>query len=199
MARKVLTVILAAMCIHCAMAVMVIPSMGRVCPGVDEESMREKLSHMDLQSIEGIWYYPAEDMTVAIERMPNEGKQYPPYHIVMLSSPDINVLPGTEIGYIESSAVRNEFTLHLFTERDDDGNLHRPVSCYATLHADDATITFERPKRELKVRINFARFLPSLFKGMSIIPGKKEKKVSEGFRKIFPEGDGKQPDKIIYL
>lgn len=188
------------MCVQCAMAVMVVPGMGDVIAGVDEDSMREKLSQMDLQPLEGIWYYPAEDMTVAIERMPSNGRQYPPYHIVLLSSSDINVLPGTEIGYIETGAAKNEYTLHLFTERDDNGILHHPVACYATMNADASSITFERPKWEVKVRVNFARFLPSIFKGVSVIPEKHEKKVAEGFRKVFPaNGNGDAFNKVRYL
>lgn len=198
--RRVLFLILATLCVHSAMAMMVVPGTCRVHDGVDEDSMREKLSQMDLQPLEGIWYYPAEDMTVAIERMPSDGQQYPPYHIVLLASSDINVVPGTEIGYIETSAVRNEYTLHLFTERDKNGILHNPVACYATMNADASSITFERPKWEVKVRVNFARFLPSIFKGVSVIPEKKEKKVSEGFRKIFPaNGNGNAFNKVIYL
>lgn len=198
--RRVLFLVLAALCVHSAVAIMVVPGTGRVYSGVDEESMRVKLSQMDLQPLEGIWYYPAEDMTVAIERMPSEGRQYPPYHIVLLSSSDINVLPGTEIGYIETSAVKDEYTLHLFTERDDNGNLHHPVACYATMNADASSITFERPKYEVKVRVNFARFLPSIFKGVSVIPEKHEKKVAEGFRKVFPsDGNGDAFKKVRYL
>ena len=197
--RRVLFLVLVALCVHSAMAVMVVPGTGRVYDGIDEDSMRVKLSQIDLQPLEGIWYYPAEDMTVAIERMPSEGRQYPPYHIVLLSSTDINVLPGTEIGYIETGAVTNEFTLHLFTESDDNGNLHHPVACYATMNGNASSITFERPKIKVKVRVNFARFLPSIFKGVSVIPEKDEKKVHQGFRKVFPEGNGNQFNKIRYL
>ena len=194
-------IVLTAMCVHSAMALMVVPSKSSIVKGVDEESMRTKLSEMDLQPIEGIWYYHAEDMTVAIERMASTapGSQHPPYHIVLLSCPDINLLPGTEIGYIEGSAKPGEYKLHLFSEQDDDGMLHSPVACYATLDQQASTILFERPKVNVKVRVNFARFLSSIFKGVSVIPEKQEKKVSEGFRKVFPEGNGNPYNKVRYL
>lgn len=202
--RHVLLFLLVLVGIENAMAVMVVPGMSGFYEGVDEDSMRVKLSQMDLQPIEGIWYYPAEDMTVAIERYEEAGLtvqgQMPPYHIVLLSSPDIDLLPGTEIGYVEGSAKPGEYTLHIFTERDKNDMLHSPVKCYALLNPQASAITFERPKWDVKVRVNFARFLPSLFKGVSIIPHKEEKKVEEGFRKIFPEGGNGNPvNKVIYL
>lgn len=201
--RGVLFLVLVAWCVQWAGAVMVLPYSGAVYEGVDEDSMIVKLSQMDLQPLEGIWYYPGEDMTVAIERMPDNrfmSPQHPPYHIVLLSSHDINMLPGTEIGFIVSGALDKEFELHLFSKRCDDGSLEKPVMCYAKLNSDASAITFERPGWDVKVRINFARFLPSIFKGVSIIPDKKEKKVSEGFRKIYPAGgDGNPVNRIIYL
>lgn len=201
--RRVLFFILASMCVQWAMAIMVYPYQGAVYEGVDEDSMRVKLSQMDLQPLEGIWYYPDEDMTVAIERMPAGrfmSPQHPPYHVVLLSSPDIDMLPGTEIGFIVSGALDKEFELHLFSKRCDDGSLEKPVMCYARLDNDGSAITFERPVWDVKVRINFARFLPSIFKGVSVIPEKKEKKVAEGFRKVFPaNGNGEAFNKVIYL
>lgn len=191
------------MCVHSAMAAMVFPQSGTFYPDVDEDSMRVKLSQMDLQPIEGIWYYPAEDLTVAIVRMPSErffSPQHPPYQILLLSSSDINVLPGTEIGFVVAGALDEEFDLYLFSERDDEGMVSNPVKCYAKMTPDASTITFERPKLELKLRVNFARFLPTIFKGVSVIPEKQEKKVSEGFRKVFPaDGNGQPFNKVRYL
>lgn len=198
-----LSILLAVMCIHGAMGVVVFPSAGTFYPGVDEDSMRVKLSQMDLQPIEGIWYYPAEDLTVAIERMPSDRSytpQHPPYHIVLLSSPDINVLPGTEIGFIVAGALDEEFDLYMFTECDDEGNVSKPEKCYAKLATDASTITLVRSKRDVDVRVNFARFLPSIFKGVSVVPKKKEKKVAEGFCKVYPaSGNGNAFDKVRYL
>lgn len=201
--RRALFILLATLCVHSAMAVMVFPSTGTFYPGIDEDSMRVKLSQMDLQPIEGIWYYPAEDLTVAIVRMPSDrffSPQHPPYQIVLLSSPDINVLPGTEIGFIVAGALDEEFDLYMFTECDDEGNVSKPKMCYAKMTKDASTITFVRPKKGVDVRINFARFLPSIFKGVSIVPKKKEKKVAEGFRKVYPaDGNGNPFDKVRYL
>ena len=50
------------------------------------------------------------------------------------------------------------------------------------------------------MRVNLARFLPSLFSGMSIVPEKVEERVPVGFRKIYPEGgDGNPFNRIRYL
>jgi hypothetical protein len=52
----------------------------------------------------------------------------------------------------------------------------------------------------VKVRVNFARFLPSIFRGVSITPEKEEEDLPIGFKKIFPEGgDGNKFNRIRYL
>ena len=201
--RHVLFVILATLCVHSAMAVMVFTNESCVYDGLDVDSMRLKLSQMDLQPIEGIWYYPVEDMTIGIERMPSDrffSPQHPPYHVVYLEGNDITVVPGTEIGYIVAGALDEELDLYLYSKCDDEGKLSGPVKCLARLNKAASVITFERPKTKVKVHVIFGRFLPSIFKGISIIPEREEKKSSEGFRKVYPcDGNGDPFNKIRYL
>ena len=75
-----------------------------------------------------------------------------------------------------------------------------PLECVATLNKTATTLTFDPPHWKLKVRFNVARFLPSLFNGMSIIPEKVEERLPIGFRKIYPEGgDGAPFNRVRYL
>ena len=63
-----------------------------------------------------------------------------------------------------------------------------PVGC---------ALTFDPPHWEVKVRANFARFLPSLFKGISVIPDVEKEKLPVGFKKIFPaDGNGNKFDRV---
>ncbi|MBO7608830.1 MAG: hypothetical protein J6S96_01330 [Muribaculaceae bacterium] len=175
-----------------------VPERSEFFPGLDEDSMRVRLSNADLQPMEGIWYYPNEEMTLGIERIETNSHDER-YRIILLGSIDAHLLPGTVIGYLQASAVSNKWQLWLYTERDR-LTLYKPMSTVATLNAASTEITFDRPHWKVKVRVNFARFLPSIFRGVSIIPDKVEEDLPIGFKKIFPEGgDGNPFTRIRYL
>ena len=174
-----------------------VPKQSTVLRGLDVDSMRLRLDELDMQPLEGIWYYPNEEMTLGIERY--RGQHNVAYRIIMLDSHDINVMPGTVIGYIAPTAVDNKFMLWIYSERDRI-TLVKPLECVATLNATSTTLTFDPPHWRLKVRFNLSRFLPTLFNGLSLIADKVEERQPIGFRKIYPEGvDGKRFNRVRYL
>lgn len=174
-----------------------VPPCSVILDGLDIDSMRTRLDETDMQPLEGIWYYPNEEMTLGIERY--KGQHNIGYRIIMLDSPDINVVPGTVIGYIAATARDNKYQLWLYSQRDQ-LTLVKPLECVATLNSTATSFTFDPPHWKVKVRVNFARFLPSLFNGMSIIPDKVQESLPVGFRKIYPEGgDGNPFNRIRYL
>lgn len=174
-----------------------VPKKSVVLTGLDTDSMRVRLDESDMQPLEGIWYYPNEEMTLGIERY--KGQHNIGYRIILLESPDINLMPGTVIGYIASSAVDNKYQLWIYSQRDR-VTLIKPLECVATLNAKATTLTFDPPHWKVKVRVNIARFLPTLFNGVSIVPEKVGENLPVGFRKIYPEGgDGNPFNRIRYL
>lgn len=174
-----------------------VPKKSVIIHGLDVDSMRVRLDETDMQPLEGIWYYPNEEMTLGIERY--RGSHNIGYRIILLDSPDINVMPGTVIGYIAESAVDNKYQLWLYSQRDK-VTLKKPLECVATLNKEATSLTFDPPHWKVKVRMNIARFLPSLFNGVSIIPERVGESLPVGFRKIYPEGgDGNPFNRIRYL
>ncbi|MBR4829924.1 MAG: hypothetical protein IKZ92_09010 [Muribaculaceae bacterium] len=174
-----------------------VPKKSVVIDGLDLDSMKVRLDETDMQPLEGIWYYPNEEMTLGIER--SKGPHNIGYRIILLDSPDINLVPGTVIGYIASSAVDNKYQLWLYSQRDK-LTLIKPLECVATLNKTATTLTFDPPHWKVKVRVNIARFLPTLFRGVSVVPEKVEEKLPIGFRKIYPEGgDGNPFNHVRYL
>ena len=174
-----------------------VPKQSVVLHGLAVDSMRTRLDETDLQPLEGIWYYPNEEMTLGIERY--KGPNNIGYRIILLDSPDINVMPGTVIGYIAASAVDSKYQLWLYSQRDK-VTLIKPLKCVATLNKQATQLTFDPPHWKVRVRVNIARFLPSLFNGVSIIPDQAGEKLPAGFRKIYPEGgDGAPFNRIRYL
>lgn len=174
-----------------------LPEQSVMLPGIDMPTVKERLSMSDLQPIEGVWFYPNEEMTIAIERY--DGEDNIKYMIYLVESPDVELLPGTVIGYIAPSAVESKFKLWLFSEREN-MSLRNPLECVATLNADHSSITFDPPQWKMKVRVNLSRFLPTLFRGISVVPEKKEEKLPIGFNKVFPtDGNGEKFTTIRYL
>ena len=128
-------------------------------------------------------------MTVAIERFsaPDFASRIA-YRIVMLESEDFSLYPGTVIGYLAPSADSTKFELWLYSERRG-AMLYSPTRLIATLSG--SMLTFSRAmEMKLKVRVNFARFLPSLFRGISITPDVKTETLPVGFSRIYPTPTG---------
>ena len=174
-----------------------VPKQSVILNGLDIDSMRIRLDETDMQPLEGIWYYPNEEMTLGIERY--RGQHNIGYRIILLDSPDINVMPGTVIGYIAASAVDSKYRLWLYSQRDK-STLKKPLECVATLNREATTFTFDPPRWKVKVRFNIARFLPTLFRGVSVIPERTGEALPVGFRKIYPEGGGNSPfNRVRYL
>lgn len=197
--RRLSVVILMMVCLAMARAETELPQQSVVVPGFSEQVARERLMESDLQPLEGIWYYPNEDMTLAIERWQPEPSHKIGYRLLLVASDDLELLPGTVIGYIEASAVDNKYRLWLYSERNK-LTLCGPLDCVATLNKEATTLTFDPPHWEVKVRVNFARFLPSLFKGISVVPSVEKEKLPVGFKKIFPaDGNGNKFNRVRYL
>ncbi|MGN0211554.1 MAG: hypothetical protein ACI4AN_01255 [Muribaculaceae bacterium] len=178
-----------------------VPEEAEVLRGYSMRGCVAKMSTMPLAAIEGVWSYPDEMMTVAIERFGSA--RFSPriaYRVVMLEADDVSLLPGTVIGYVAESADSNKYELWLYSEQQGQ-RLRAPVQCVATL--SDGNLLFRRIRSlNVKVRVNFARFLPKLFRGISVTPEVQTEKLPVGFRKIYPDADGEngsRGDEIRYL
>lgn len=176
-----------------------VPEQSDVMYGYSLGNQLKKFESRPMQGIEGVWEYHEESMTVAIERFSSPSfSSHIAYRIVMLESEDLELLPGTVIGYVAESADQNKFELWIYSEQDGK-QLSSPVSCVAT-HSD-GMLTFQRMKElKVKVRVNLSRFLPSLFKGITISPEIKTEPLPVGFRRVYPAvDDDKVNDEIRYL
>lgn len=197
MRRNLLLILLISIGLTAQWALAGVPQSTVVLPGIDEASMKAKFAETDMQQMEGIWEYPNEEMKLAIERY--KGEKNIAYRIVLLASTDLELIPGTVVGYIARSAVANKFQLWIYTERSKVG-LKSPLECVATLSSDGTSLTFDPPHYKVKVRLNLARFFSKIFRGVSVTPEKVEEKLPVGFRKVFPaNGNGEKFNEIRYL
>lgn len=176
-----------------------LPAQSVIMPGIDEAAMQEHFKHVDLQPLEGIWYYPDENMTVAIMRDAKANAHEQRYVIMLLASDDLDLLPGTVIGCLEPSAERSKLRLWLYSERSHI-TLFKPMECVATASKDGSTITFTPPRWRVRTRINLGSFLPSIFHRMSVYPEKSQETLPHGFTKVYPtDGNGNAFSEIRYL
>ena len=197
--RRIVLAILLAVSFVLSWAETNLPEQSVVIPGYDEQVARARLLESDMQPLEGIWYYPNEEMTIAIERW-DTGEAYKiGYRLILVASKDLEMVPGMVIGYIEDSAVENKYHMWLYSQRNK-VTLCGPLECVATLNAEATSLTFDPPHWEVKLRVNFARFLPTIFRGISIIPSVEKEKLPVGFKKVFPvDGNGNKFNKVRYL
>lgn len=166
-----------------------VPDSSALLPGRSLEQHLGSLAHAHLDAIEGVWHYAEEMTTVAVERFTDSSfASRIAYRIVLLESEDFTVLPGTVMGYIADSADPSKFEMWLYSERRE-SMLHTPVRLIATLNG--STLTFKKPiDVDVKVRVNLARFLPSLFRGVVATPTVATEQLPVGLRRIYPTSSG---------
>lgn len=174
-----------------------IPEQSVVLPHIDRESFERRLLATDMQPLEGVWYYPNEEMTLGVERW--HGQHNIEFRLILLESTDLELMPGTVMGFIARSAKPDKLQLWLYSQRR--GALLRdPLECVATLNEYGDVLTFDPPKWNIKLRANFGRFLPSLFRGISITPEYKKEQLPVGFRKVFPiDTSRRKGQRVRYL
>lgn len=177
-----------------------VPDEAEILRDYSIDNQMKRMEHLALQPIEGIWDYREEMMTVAIERFTSpQFSRHISYRIVLLESEDLELLPGTVIGYMAESADNSKYELWIYSEQSGT-KLSSPQHCVATL--SDNTLAFKQMKElKVKVRVNFARFLPSLFRGITVAPEIKNEPLPVGFKKRYPlpaKGDYAD-DEVRYL
>ncbi len=177
------------------------PAQTIVLPGYSPEEARQRLDNSPLQPLEGIWEYPEEMITAVIERFSSpQFSRKLKYRIVLIDSEDMSLLPGTVIGYIAESADNRKFELWLYSQQDGT-RLLGPAKCVATLNGDHTSLIFKKNSLNMRLRFNFTRFLPRLFRFISVSPTIEKEELPIGFNKIYPASDsnGTQHNEIRYL
>lgn len=152
------------------------------------DSVRERMSHMPLHEIEGIWQLTGDGGSIiAIERIPSTGASdgLTVYRIAVIESSEISVLPGTVIGYMAPSAKAKQYDARIYTSRSDDYTiLTHPTRNLLTLSADGTHLTF-RPT-SLKLRLNWWRLLlPYLYRSL-VSPSTTDRQVEDGCVRLYP-------------
>ncbi len=195
---SILRLCIAVLMLMWALPILAIPPRARLIEPYSEGIAYAEMDSCAIDLIEGIYYYPDEKMTVAL--VSNANCEDPKYsHCLLLVESDNAMLaPGTIVGYVEPTAESHKVYMYLYSEQMGEG-LYMPVRCTATFSSDYSTVTFTRPSLRLRLRINFSRFLPTLFNGIGISAEINNPKHTLGMKKIYPALDQRNNLKIRYL
>lgn len=163
---------------------------------------------LPLESVEGIWLYPEDQVTVMILRTDAglAGNTFPEYAISVVETSDTRLHPGDVIGQLTATPDSKTFKIELATEKKNDYYL-KPKTCLATLSNDGDTFVFKKGKTGLKGRLslNLNRLLPGFWKiistGISTSSGNSRLEAPVGMVKIYPsyDGNGSSRRKTRYL
>lgn len=115
-----------------------------------------------LHRVEGVWKFPADGGTMAIERveLPDGGTEYV---MAVVGAGNRQLLPGTVIGRLQPTAKRDMFMARIFTGIAPDGlTLTSPKTFTVKLADSDSRLELQHVRKG--VRLNWWRLLPYMFR-----------------------------------
>lgn len=164
-----------------------VPRQSDVVEGCHRGAVETRLRQKHLDAVEGIWYYPDERLTVAVERV--EDTPLAMYRLALVESEDKSLDKGVVVGYMQTTAEKERMRIWLYS-LSDDGHLTHPVESVADME-DDSHIRIYKKKLKVRVSVNLSRFLPSVFGGgVRIYPFVKDNEtINPGMVKIWPDDE----------
>lgn len=142
------------------------------------------LSDHSTAAIEGIWEYPADEVSLIVLADPlRKGT----FGIYIVEAVDCRLTPGMQVGLITRTADPQRFRLSLCS-RLKKGLAADPRDCAAKLSADGAYLTIDSPKIRIALSpsIIFPRLWNMLRMGMRIKTTDPADRLPDGWHKIHP-------------
>lgn len=126
----------------------------------DADSVMNRLNAHTLHALEGVWQFPGDGGTIAIERMGVGGGLV--FDLRAVAAANRRIPPGTLIGRIAATADPDIFQGHIFSSIRKDGSLAKPVEVTISLNRADASFKIRPIKK--KWRFNLYRLIPYMFR-----------------------------------
>ncbi len=157
------------------------------------ETTLNRLNHLDLHHIEGIWQFTSDGVTVVIERkQTNKHSIVKGYTIKVVESPNRIIRPGTLMGHIEPTASQKSYEARMYTNNMG-STLVMSKKFTLTLDDDDSRLVFNQHKSSISV--NLWRFIPYMWRYS--LRSNNKPKSSHGCIRIYPEPE--LPLQPVYL
>lgn len=143
---------------------------------------------LPMASIEGIWEYPDDEISLLILKDKwRKGK----FNVYVIDAVDCRLEPGMKIGEATESADPQQFRLALCSKVKK-GLPGMAKDCLAKLNRDGESLYISYPK--VKIIITPSILLPRLWNSLKLTPrvnvNNPVEKLPEGWRKIYPSYDG---------
>lgn len=128
---------------------------------MDYAAVTGRMAESALHRIEGVWMFPGDGGMIAIERLPrNDGATE--YVMAVVKASNRLLLPGTVIGRLWPTAVRNSYEARIYTSMSTDGEtLLKPQTFTVNLTDSDSRIQLLHHRKQLK--LNWWVLLPYMF------------------------------------
>lgn len=154
---------------------------------IDRKGAEQILTGIPLSPIEGIWEYPADEVSLMVLK-DNSAKGK--YNIFFVEGIDCRLWPGQELGSIEETANSTKFKISLCSAISD-GLPGQVLTGLATLSDNSDVLTIEMPK--MKLRLTPSIIIPTLWNRLRLNLRIKStdplEKLPEGWIKTFPSDD----------
>lgn len=165
-----------------------LPTMSYALGGYDNiDSVRSAMERRPLHRIEGIWAFPSDGASVAIERWDDATvagtSEAVGYRIVVLRSPCRSLRPGTVMGHLSATAKPGVYAAEIYTAGNGGPTLMKPKGFTLTL-VDDAHLTFRQHSR--KIRVNLWRLLPYMSRISMRVSDSDAPTDIDGCTRLFP-------------
>ena len=160
------------------------PAEARTLPPADIVSAMELCAEADLHSVEGIWHFPDDEVTVLIWR----SRECPGrYDMTVIEADDVSLKGGDSIGFLEESPDPSRFSMTLCTEIRN-GLPRIPRRLMATYKPEQETIVTEWIK--IRLSLNPSRLLPNFWRFAGLKFSNPLDRLPHGLRRLFPSYDG---------
>lgn len=143
------------------------------------------LTH-SLGTIEGIWEYPGDGVTVLIYR-DKKAPQSAPYDLIVVDSDASLLSPGEKLGEAIPTPDPKQFQLNIFSSKKK-GILTDPRKCAAKLIDSDNAL--EISTRKVKFSFHALSFIPRFWRVVSVKVDDPAAALPVGMIKVFPSYDG---------
>ena len=164
-----------------------LPMRSTVISGYDNpDTVRAAMKRRPLHRVEGIWAFPSDGASVAIERYSPPGTigdEAVRYRMVILRSPCRSLRPGTLVGYLSATSKPGVYAAEIYTSGNGGATLSKPKSFTLTL-IDDAHLSFRQHSR--KVRVNLWRLIPYMSRINLRISDSDAPSDLDGCTRVFP-------------
>ena len=152
----------------------------------DINAVKKRLAESGPHRIEGVWQFPQNGTTVAIERHNSAGSLPGSllYRMTVVRSANRAIRPGTVMGVLCPSAGSNVYDARIYTSSRLAGKLDSPKHFTLTLTESDTHLVFKPVKS--KYSFNLWRMLPYMFR-YSVRTNTNTGEAPRGCVRLFPE------------